>query len=301
MTLRVWSVDELMDLISSRKVAIYLSALQELRSECEEKARATISQRGQNVQNALLWSSSGNRQAPPTEQEIDGVLDSIRKIEELCGESGWEQARTKASLVDTHIKHNRSNCDWSSLSADLRNVWDMLVSDMWSAVLVKVLPAYSDYVNCDDLIGGEFKAKFPSAVQDIREAGNCIAVDSGTAAVFHLMRGVEWGIRALCVDLNVLDVPRKSATIPIEFAEWDKILDQLYPAVEKKVNALGPSLVKQQTQEFYFTLLFDIKGFKDAFRNHVMHTRRTYSQKAADDALDYVRRFFALLSTRVSE
>jgi hypothetical protein len=283
-----------MELISSRKVAIYLTSLQELKSECEMKAQATITQRGAN---ALL----GNRQAPPTEREIHGIVNSIQKIVELCRESGWPQTQIKAGLIDTHIEYNRGMCDWSSLSADLRNVLDMLLSEMWSAILVKVLPDYSGYVNCEDLIGGDFKIKFPSAVEDIREAGNCIAVDCGTAAVFHLMRAVEWGIRALSVELKVLDVPRKNATIPIEFAEWDKNLDQLYPAVEKKVNALGPGPAKQETQEFYFPLLFDIKGFKDAFRNHVMHTRKTYSQKAADDVMDYVRRFFILLSTRVSE
>ena len=172
---------------------------------------------------------------------------------------------------------------------------------MWTARFVNVDPKFSEYVNNAALLGEGIRKAFPSASHDLEEAGNCIAVGSGTAAVFHLMRAVEWGLRALSVDLGVLDVPRKKATIPIEFAEWDKILDQLYPEVQKKVDSLPPSAAKQETQEFYFTLLHDVRGFKDAFRNHVMHTRKTYTQKAADDVLDFVKDFFMLLATKITE
>jgi hypothetical protein len=185
LTLRVWSTDELMELISSRKVGIYLTDLQSLRSDCEMKSQATITQRAQGPM-------FGPRQEPPVKHEIDDVVDCVRKIKELCEESGWEQARMKASMVDTYIKYNRDWCDWSSFAADLRNIYDVLMSEMWNAKLVKVLQPYYEHVNNDSLIGGEFNKKFPSAVGDIREAGNCIAVDCGTAAVFHLMRGVEW-------------------------------------------------------------------------------------------------------------
>ena len=40
LTLRVWSIDELMELVSSRKVGVYLTDLQELRGKYEERSRA---------------------------------------------------------------------------------------------------------------------------------------------------------------------------------------------------------------------------------------------------------------------
>jgi hypothetical protein len=294
LTLRVWSIDELMELVSSRKVGVYLTDLQELRGKYEERSRAGKARLGPG---SLL----SGFEPSASDADIDGAVACIKHIEELCEESIWANARLKASLVLTHIEYNRDSCDWSSLSADLRNIWDVVIADMWSAKLVKVLPAYSEYVNHCDLIPGDFRTKFPSAAEDIQEAGNCIAVDCGTAAVFHLMRGVEWGMRALSVDLGVLDVPRKKATIPIEFAEWERILARMTPAVNAIIDALPPGATKQELQEFYFPLLFDIRGFQQAFRNHVMHTRQSYSQKTADGVLDYVRRFFILLSTRVSE
>jgi hypothetical protein len=284
-----------MELVSSRKVGVYLSDLQEMRGMCDERCRSERAKRGANA------FALGGPEPPPNDGDIDEIVECINHIEELCQESGWQNGRLKASLVLSHIEHNRVSCDWSSLSADLRNVWDMVIADMWGARLVKVLPLYSDYVNNDDLIAGDFKTHFSSALPDVKEAGNCIAVDLGTAAVFHLMRGVEWGLRALCVDLGVLEIPRKKATVPIEFSEWDGILSQLNPKATAKIDAMPPSQAKQEWQEFYYPLLLDVRHFKDAFRNHVMHTRRVYSQKEADVVLDYVRQFFMLLSTRISE
>jgi hypothetical protein len=235
----------------------------------------------------------------PDQGTIDAVIAVLKGARGLCDECCWKFASDKIGLIVLQLE--KYSCDWSSLEADLRNAVDVLMNQMWDVKLVYVDAEYYGHVNNDAVLGEDIKKAFPSATFDLREAGNCIAVDSGTAAVFHLMRAVEWGVRALCVDLGVLDVPRRNATIPIEFAEWDKILDQLYPAVQKKVDALAPGVAKQDTQEFYFTILHDIRGFKDAFRNHVMHTRKVYKQKEAVSVLAFVGKFFELLSTKIKE
>jgi hypothetical protein len=289
-----------MELANSKKIGIYLTDLQEHRSQCESRKRWLEAHRAGALLNVDINDDVGPH-ALPTEREIKDILSCLDHIKELCEELGWRASLTKTSLTHSHINHAVEVIDWSSLSADLRNVSDMVLGDMWDSVLVKVSMPYAAYVNSETLISEDFAKNFPSATEDIKEAGNCIAVDCGTAAVFHLMRGVEWGMRALCVDLKVLDVPRKNVTIPIAFAEWERIIEQLNPAVNKVIDAIPPSPQKQELQEFYFPLLLDIRGFQHAFRNHVMHTRQTYSQKAADDILDYVRRFFILLSTRISE
>ena len=77
--------------------------------------------------------------------------------------------------------------------------------------------------------GGSIPGGGP-AVEDIREAGNCMAADCNTAAVFHLMRAVEWGLRALCVDLGFRKLKRRNSKTgevrytPIAYEDWDNIL-----------------------------------------------------------------------------
>src|SRR4051794_4802873 len=51
-----------------------------------------------------------------------------------------------------------------------------------------------------EIMGAEVKAAFPSAMPDVLEVGNCLAAECNTAAVFHLMRVAEVGLRALASD-----------------------------------------------------------------------------------------------------
>jgi len=286
-----------MKLLNSPVMASILTDLMKFEEWCDEYRRRASGWPDQNLVGAKASGCSN----VPCDADWEKITDRLKLAEEFCQETGWEAARAKISQINIHLAFGRHQCDWSSLAADIRNTSDVIVDALWYGKFIQVGAAYNYYIDNSSLCGEAVQKSFPSAVEDIKQAGNCIAVDCGTAAVFHLMRAVEWGVRALADDLNVIGTPRKSATIPIEFSEWDKILDQLYPAIQKKVDALPPGQVKQDIQEFYFPLLLDIRGFKDAFRNHVMHTRKSYSQKAADDVLDHVRRFMTLLSTKISE
>lgn len=296
MTLVVRDLAYIMQTFNVKQLGMTMSDLQGQYDYCENRRRESANHLG-----TFVIPNRDPANSRPTNQDVSTIVDCLIDAQNLCDESGWHTAQEKIALIRAHIDNHRSDCDWSSLSADLRNTIDVLLSSAWVTKCALIANPYSEYVNNDILLGEEINKAFPSAVEDIREAGNCLAVDCGTAAVFHLMRAVEWGLRALCVDLGVLIVPKKNTSVPIEYSEWEKILDQLYPAVESKVDTMPRGPAKQETQEFYFSILQDIRGFKDAFRNHVMHTRKTYSQKAASGVLDYVRRFLELLSTKISE
>ena len=55
----------------------------------------------------------------------------------------------------------------------------------------------------------------------IKAAGNCIAADLNTAAVYHLMCVIEIGIRDLA---RLLKVKKVKTHVPIEFGTWTKLL-----------------------------------------------------------------------------
>ena len=75
-----------------------------------------------------------------------------------------------------------------------------------------------------DLFGERVSAAFPSAQPEIQDAGNCLAADLHTAAVFHLMRAVEHGLRALARRFKV------RLGQPLEYACWEHVIR----AAEKK-------------------------------------------------------------------
>src|SRR5439155_6631659 len=52
------------------------------------------------------------------------------------------------------------------------------------------------------LFGEQVTTAFPSVAFDVEEAGNCYAFARPTACVFHLMRVMETGLKALGRSLN---------------------------------------------------------------------------------------------------
>ena len=56
---------------------------------------------------------------------------------------------------------------------------------------IKVCDDAESYVDNGKLLGDQVSKAFPSASAELREAGNCLAVECHTAAVFHLMRAVS--------------------------------------------------------------------------------------------------------------
>jgi hypothetical protein len=182
-----------------------------------------------------------------------------------------------------------------------------LVAELSKHKYLYVLTEKAEYVDCDALFGSKVTTAFPSAAFDIKHAGNCFAAECPTAAVFHLMRAVEWGLRALAAhlgfrrDLRTRTKSGKVVYTPLAWAEWEKILEALRNRVDERIVKLKRGPRKQVYQEFYHPAIKDIAGFKEAWRNHVMHTRREYSPEDAGSVFVHVKSFMIILATRISE
>lgn len=117
------------------------------------------------------------------------------------------------------------------------------------------------------------------------------------------MRVTEWGLRALATDVGLMRVlkdKKRRRYVPLAWSEWEHILKQLPEKVDERLGKLKPGPKKQGLQEFYWPAIQDIKGIRDAWRNHVMHTRREYTMLEARAIRDHVQRLMTTLTTRVS-
>lgn len=148
----------------------------------------------------------------------------------------------------------------------------------------------------DKLFDDAVYGNFPAARGEIKEAGNCFAADLNTAAVFHLMRAVEYGLRALANDLKV-PIPDEE----LEYREWKTIIDQIYSTVKTLTDSVqGTPKHKAELREFYNGVLAEFGGFKDVWRNHIMHVRKTCNESDAKSAFIYVGDFMKRLANRPS-
>ena len=141
------------------------------------------------------------------------------------------------------------------------------------------------------LFGTRVADRFPDAGRDIAAAGRCLALDEWTAAVFHLMRVVEHGLRDLA--------DRVGATFPvaIELENWKNIID----AIEKRIRSVEQqpkSLDKTADLQFYGIAASQFWHFKEAWRNHVSHSREHYDEREAMQVYNAVGDFMQKIAER---
>jgi hypothetical protein len=142
--------------------------------------------------------------------------------------------------------------------------------------------------------GSKVTSAFPSANRELQEAAKCIALDKGTASVFHSMRAVESGIRSLANEVG--------KTFDVQ--QWNVILNEIESEIGKMRRNGIPGLSKQDKDEklqFLSRAAAQIGYFKDGWRNYVSHNKRPYDVKEAIGIYEHVGAFMSVLSERLSE
>jgi hypothetical protein len=199
-------------------------------------------------------------------------------------------------LISNHLT-------WQQLSNELTVLRQSIEADLEKHFFVHISPEKASVIyRLKDSWESVWTA-IQDARYDIEEANDCYALGKNTASVFHSMRIVEWGLRAFAEHLGFTEVKKGEKNgvdivEPVEYATWDRILGQLRKHANGLIDAVTDRMERQSLQEFYNSALSEIEGFKDAWRNHVMHTRRSYSAEDAVAVLTHVQRFMRLLVTK---
>ena len=148
-------------------------------------------------------------------------------------------------------------------------------------------PRYIQYFENPKLFGEKVFAVFPSATDDIAEAGTCLALERSTACVMHLMRATEVALRALALSVGVG-----------KQNDWGTYIRELYKELEKQVKAAGAQTADHQ---FYAEATAQIDNVKRAWRNPSMHVDKSYSQPRAEEILLATKSLMSHLAARTSE
>jgi hypothetical protein len=143
------------------------------------------------------------------------------------------------------------------------------------------------------LFGDDVAKNFPSASVDIEEAAKCLALDRGTAAVFHLMRVMEVGLRALAKSLNDprLD-PKKNPT-------WSTILQKGDEELKKPIAQRAPEWAAHD--HFFSEAQANLRVVQYAWRNPTMHVEINYDPEKASDVMQSVKAFMRHLASKLQE
>lgn len=146
------------------------------------------------------------------------------------------------------------------------------------------------YDPTEPLFGQLVAANYPTAYLEVEEAGKCLALGRSTACVFHLMRTMEVGIRAIAQGLKIPD--------PVKPAEknWGAILRKIREAIDARQRWR-----RKADKDFYEEALAHLDAVRNPWRNATMHVEKTYTEEEAENILYIVRAFMTKLASKIDE
>jgi hypothetical protein len=234
---------------------------------------------------------------------------ALTKAEAALGHAETFFGLYKIGKCATYVKlakhqWQRSDVDVSAACEILHRLQVDIITELRTITFLRVANDVEKYVytETDSILGEEVDKKFYSAIRDISEAAHCLVAECPTAAVFHLMRACEFGLRALAKDRNV-----EFKDKPLDQKQWGEIL----PHLDSTVKALRQANLTEWTNpdfkeaqiRFYAELITELRSFNEAWRRHLSHadTEAFYDREYAISVMNHVKAFFQKLSTKISE
>jgi HEPN domain-containing protein len=236
----------------------------------------------------------------------------VRKIEELTKRLQLKAANRRARQESRWILVAFGNPVWGKVGNEFQVLWEILQPELRERRFVSIETSKeevlstvlgdpvgvpnSDRKEADERWEWIWKS-FPSAKLECEEAVFCYVLERNTASIFHSMRAAEIGLRGLARRMKIRLPKRKQ----LEWAEWQEILREMSKKVDNigQTAKAGPS--KDRVLELYSGAIGQFNGFKNEFRNQVMHVRKVYDEDHAKRALNRVRDFMEHLAENIDE
>jgi hypothetical protein len=174
---------------------------------------------------------------------------------------------------------------WEERAAALKEIENRITDELEHRLFLYVPSERVLYYEAVDLFGPDVRAIFPSIGYDLEEAGKCLALSRGTAAVFHLMRIMETLLKHLGKLLSIPYAP-----------SWESYIKQITSKIAAKHRTKGVRW--KRDEPFFMDILGDLQSVKIAWRNPTMHVRSKYTLEEAEDIFRAVRTFAQRLAER---
>lgn len=115
--------------------------------------------------------------------------------------------------------------------------------------------------------------------RNLEEASKCLALDRGSACVFHLMCALDKSLEKYCRRLQV----RYKSTW-----DWKEILRRIFARIDRFSQRTKRQL---NIREQHLSCYTHLNAVRAAWRNPTMHSRRSYTPEEALDVFSATRAF----------
>ena len=229
-----------------------------------------------------------------TKEEMEKWGSLIEEWTPILSDYGLHLSREQAGRITRTLRTSRPRTDLE-LAGMLESFLERLIDECGSVAFIALSAKEKNYyVPLEPIFGNEVHVKFPKeGAFEIDEAAKCLGLARPTASVFHLMRTMEVGIKALSRCLSIPD--------PIKPSErnWGKMLGNIKGELAKRwPNSADRVHGDGQFFEAVYGLL---EGVKNPWRNATMHVENKYTDDEAEHIFFAVRAFMTKLASRCDE
>jgi hypothetical protein len=241
---------------------------------------------------AKALGSFGGAYTSPT-KVYEHSLDKLKLIfTDMRAECQTLDLISTTDLV-THIEKEVQRKGKDYTYVDLSNHLDTLCFSFEKELIknscFRIAAEKDKYFEKGDLFGLKVNTAFPSCVDEIRNAGNCYALEQDDACVFHCMRVLELALRVLAKELGVTFAGM------LDLQNWQNIIENIESEI-KKLEKLPKGKYKSETLKLFSQAAMQFRWFKEAWRNHVMHGRDVYDAGKAYSILGHVKELVQALA-----
>jgi hypothetical protein len=141
------------------------------------------------------------------------------------------------------------------------------------------------------LFGAEVDIAFEEIRYDLAEVGKCLALERSTAAVYHLVRCLEAGLRAIARCLGIPE-PKKG---------HDQSCGSILGAIRADLFRRWPDAVDRFKGDgrIFEELYGSLAAFKTPYRDSTMHLQEKYTEKEARYFFEMIRGLMTKISERM--
>ena len=139
----------------------------------------------------------------------------------------------------------------------------------------------------EPIFGANVEGAFPDSTDDLKEAARCLALERGTAAIFHLMRATEGAVKVLGAKLGATVLNANGEALP-----WGVLVSNIKPKID--------ALAKGQDQDAWYAVHALLHSVNRAFRTKTAHPASgLYTEEQARDAFAATKAFLQEMAERV--
>jgi hypothetical protein len=184
-------------------------------------------------------------------------------------------------------------CVLGAAGRELKNIFGV---ELESKHFFTLTPAEAALANPQEPLWGlEFANTFSGALYDLNEGAKCMAFGSSTAAVFHLMRVLESGLRATSKCLGIPDPTGGDRN-------WNNMLEGIKDEREARTKKTGgKSWAKPNDKEFFAEIYALLDAVRIAWRNKTAHIEAKYTEEETHRIYGAVKGFMSRISSRLDE